>query len=414
MTACSVPLRIRTNAFSGRSYYSTSALPAQTTVLDIDTPYAYTIYKHFRTEVCSECFNYQSGRRGFLTCREYGENAGLLFCDAICRHRWIEREGMELMELLTRLEVRRLKKKRKEREDLRKQVSDEEIEETWSKVADMERKPKQTKKWSQLFLDDFEADIARYVLMALYHHSLEIGQRKDAHFPSDNGVFDSSPEAKDDAKFGEGSWSDFASLQSNGTIQIKLFPELLDNHIQIYQVLNGLFGLHSEPTTPNAHRTNVNGDIQRLAERMQDVRQMSSTHPDTAVLSSSQRLAQVITIENVRTALGVDPGNSFGIWETPVTDESECLGFAVYPIPSFFNHHCSPNVRKERAGCQLRFVTTRPVEAGEELCISYGHVENMGWQERQKTLRDGWYFGCMCSRCLACKEKIENGCNGYP
>ena len=40
----------------------------------------------------------------------------------------------------------------------------------------------------------------------------------------------------------------------------------------------------------------------------------------------------------MRTVLGVDPGNAFGIWEMPLMEESECLGFAVYPVASFFNH----------------------------------------------------------------------------
>ena len=62
---------------------------------------------------------------------------------------------------------------------------------------------------------------------------------------------------------------------------------------------------------------------------------------------------------------------------------------------------CSPNVRKERKGRILRFVTTEEVACGEELCISYGHVEGMSWDERQKELEEGWYFKCRCSRCVA-------------
>ena len=49
-------------------------------------------------------------------------------------------------------------------------------------------------------------------------------------------------------------------------------------------------------------------------------------------------IGELITVENVRMILGIDPGNSFGIWEVPLIDESECLGFAVYPAASFFNH----------------------------------------------------------------------------
>ena len=62
---------------------------------------------------------------------------------------------------------------------------------------------------------------------------------------------------------------------------------------------------------------------------------------------------------------------------------------------------CSPNVRKEREGRTLRFVTTKEIEVGEEVCISYGHVDAMSRVERQKELLEGWYFECRCSRCVA-------------
>ena len=61
---------------------------------------------------------------------------------------------------------------------------------------------------------------------------------------------------------------------------------------------------------------------------------------------------------------------------------------------------CLPNVRKERLGRRLRFITTKDVVAGDELCISYGQVDAMDWAQRQKELRDGWFFDCRCSRCL--------------
>ncbi|EED80582.1 predicted protein, partial [Postia placenta Mad-698-R] len=149
-------------------------------------------------------------------------------------------------------------------------------------------------------------------------------------------------------------WNDFTTLQHNELNHLRTYPELLENQIRIYKVLKG-----------------------RFAE------------------SNS-----AITIDNVRAIFSVDPGNSFGIWEVPLTEESECLGFAVYPRPSFFNHHCSPNVNKERYGRGLAFVTTRSVRAGEELCISYGHAEGMGWRQRQKELREGWFFECSCGKCI--------------
>ena len=52
-------------------------------------------------------------------------------------------------------------------------------------------------------------------------------------------------------------------------------------------------------------------------------------------------------------------------------------------------------------GRRLRFVTTRAVRAGEDLCISYGHVGGLELEERRKHLREGWFFECGCGRCLA-------------
>ena len=46
-------------------------------------------------------------------------------------------------------------------------------------------------------------------------------------------------------------------------------------------------------------------------------------------------------------------------------------------------------------------MTTRAVESAEELCISYGQVESMSLAERRKELKDGWFFECKCSRCVA-------------
>ncbi|KAI0716018.1 hypothetical protein C8T65DRAFT_572430, partial [Cerioporus squamosus] len=159
-------------------------------------------------------------------------------------------------------------------------------------------------------------------------------------------------------------WRMFSSLQTNELSHLRACPEILEHQTRIYQLLRGRFGA-------------ANSDW------------------------------DVITVANVRRILGIDPGNSFGIWEVPLMEESECLGFAVYPIASLFNHHCSPNVRKERGGRRLRFLTTRSVAEGEELCISYGHVENMTWTERQKELLEGWYFICRCSRCTAEEPERE-------
>ena len=90
--------------------------------------------------------------------------------------------------------------------------------------------------------------------------------------------------------------------------------------------------------------------------------------------------------------------NSFGIWELPITPDSENLGSAMYPSASYFNHSCEPNVLKIRQGRTVQFVASRDVSKGEELCISYGHTEREV-TERRQMLRDWWGFQCDCIRC---------------
>lgn len=244
------------------------------------------------------------------------------------------------------------------------------LDKAWQDVAAQENRAKTMAKWRQIQLDDFEADLARYVLLALIHLQRELtANLASAHHSQP--LESSSLEACD---YGGANWKDFAALQSGELLHISKFPELLGNWIRIYQVLKSRF------TAP-------------------------SSHTDSAPFTD---LSNVITPANVRTALGVDPSNSFGIWQVPVTEESEGLGFGIYPIPSFFNHHCSPNIRKERIGRRLRFVTTKEVHAGDELCISYGHIDNMGLAERRKHLQDGWFFLCQCSRCLHEDDQLKS------
>ena len=229
---------------------------------------------------------------------------------------------MVLADLLAKLESRRAKKKGKA-VAVRAVVTDEEIEEAWRKVEEEGRLPKQVRKWGQIFLDDFEADLARYVLMALHHHARETcTQNEPLPLSVDTKGNSSNPSSDGESlQFGYSSWDSFYALQSNETTQVKLFPELLDHHIQIYRVLKALFG-------QNVPRKQNSGELNSLS--------------DGSLKDPLHHLAHSLNTNNVRRALGVDPGNSFGIWEIPLTDESECLGFAIYPIPSFFNHRkCS-------------------------------------------------------------------------
>lgn len=68
---------------------------------------------------------------------------------------------------------------------------------------------------------------------------------------------------------------------------------------------------------------------------------------------------------------------------------------------------CSPNIESSGEGRKMGFVTTRDVRAGEQLCISYGHVENLPVVERNKQLLEGWFFECACGKCLEEGEVVK-------
>ncbi|KAI0819634.1 SET domain-containing protein [Trametes gibbosa] len=404
-------LHIRTDPLSGRKYHASAALPAGTDLFGNIAPYACTIWKRFRNEVCAECWRYDGGRRTFLTRRDdhglgpsstvppngdvahperSSTTAGLWFCDAKCQRGWVTREGLAAVDLLRQLEPARQKKlkpKPKPNSGARAQravdtdeleLTPESVERAWDAVRDKERSPKVVRRWRDLQLEDYEADMARYVLLALNRCLREqcnpllcSHSKRNSDIQSETGSQSEGPTEANGYDHEPSEWETFASLQVNELQLLNACPQILQHQHRIYQLLKGKFG------SPAAEKS---GPAGRTLE---------------------PNLADLVTIANVRTILGVDPGNAFGIWEVPLMEESECLGFALYPVASFFNHHCAANVRKERDGRRLRFVTTCAVEAGEELCISYGHAENMDLAMRQKELLEGWYFECRCSRCIS-------------
>ncbi|KAI1796567.1 hypothetical protein LXA43DRAFT_986109 [Ganoderma leucocontextum] len=440
-------LHIRTDTYAGRKYHASSVVTENTDLLGACAPFAYTIWKRFRNEVCAECWRYDRGRRSFLTrrddegfggvlasgatqsCAEEGDQgtragstvgAGLWFCNATCQRSWIAREGSDAVNLLRRLEgVRQTKSKSKskpgaeEHED--RGITRDVADGAWDAVCAEERSAKGVRRWQGLLLDDYETDMARYVLLALLRCHRERcdryacggcpSLRHEATVPGDSDV--DCTEAKGGCEQ-DSEWGTFASLQTNELSLLRACPEILDHQTRVYRLLRSLFcgfGVAAYPMPASSSRSillsalpSPNGSCSTAEDAARNLR---GDRPggDSADRGRRPALGDVITVANVRRALGVDAGNSFGIWEVPLTDESECLGFAVYPVASFFNHHCSPNVRKVRDGRTLRFLTACAVEKNEELCISYGHVEGMDWSVRQKELLEGWYFSCRCSRC---------------
>ena len=95
-----------------------------------------------------------------------------------------------------------------------------------------------------------------------------------------------------------------------------------------------------------------------------------------------------------------EQNNSFGLFDaSDFQDDLYCFGRAVYERASRFNHSCLPNVTRLRTGRAMVFVTSRPVKAGEELCITYTSL-GLEKENRQTSLGNDYGFICNCVRCL--------------
>ncbi|XP_077996435.1 protein-lysine N-methyltransferase SMYD4-like [Glandiceps talaboti] len=73
---------------------------------------------------------------------------------------------------------------------------------------------------------------------------------------------------------------------------------------------------------------------------------------------------------------------------------------AVYPTASLMNHSCDPNVIASYRGNQLTIRATRKINKGQEILHCYGpHVKHMSKDERQRSLREQYFFDCHCTAC---------------
>ena len=405
-------LHIRTDTYAGRKYHASSTLTENIDLLGICAPFSYTIWKRFRNEVCAECWRYDRGRRTFLTRRDdegfggdpsselsgantnkgdqvtragSGVGAGLWFCDADCQRSWIVREGIDAVGLLRRLEgarQRNPKSKSKlgvgtrteEEEHEQREITREVADGAWDAVRAEEGSRKGVRGWQGLLLDDYETDMARYVLLALLRcyrercdqqlhptpHYCQCRFRRHARFADALTRREADADGLDvpeclhvDSTGTKGGyeqnseWNTFASLQTNELALLRACPEILDHQTRVYRLLRSLFcgtGVAAYPMPASSSRSSPlsalpppNGSCSMAEDTAHNLRK-DQVGGDSADGGRRPELGDVITVANVRRAFGVDPGNSFGIWEVPLIDESECLGFAVYPVASFFNH----------------------------------------------------------------------------
>lgn len=88
--------------------------------------------------------------------------------------------------------------------------------------------------------------------------------------------------------------------------------------------------------------------------------------------------------------------NSFGICDINGAE----VGSGIFPLSSFFNHSCSPNVIRVAVDNKLVFVVSRPVEQNCQLFVCYrSNFFECSKEKRQEELLESYRFKCSCEAC---------------
>ncbi|KAJ3060849.1 hypothetical protein HDU98_003193 [Podochytrium sp. JEL0797] len=104
--------------------------------------------------------------------------------------------------------------------------------------------------------------------------------------------------------------------------------------------------------------------------------------------------------------------NSHGIVD-PTGNTNGEVGVGLFPLASMFNHSCEPNCSfVSSAHGKLIIRTLRPVEEGEEVCVSYVDLCTPRDDRRGKLLETK-HFWCMCPRCEPSKESTLLAVDSY-
>lgn len=364
---------ISQTSYGGRGCFAQTFIPKDTVVHICRSPFTSVIFRDFRREVCGYCYKYDMGRTTWkVRLERLPYSAGLLFCTEECRDRWVKREDKsgQIAEILETIEVAFLRG-RKRLQQLRLngqveefevilpedgQLSPEQITTEWIRAEDLvvslskqNSKVSRDIKASLLGLEDAEYDITRLIAVGVVRDQIETSTVR-------------SEGEKQEILVDPFSWSKLWDLESHEIDLLKKTPSLLQAHIKAYLFLKMIL---------------------------------------------PQKYKSYVTSVKVRGLVGREASNTFGIWQLPLSQESECLGSAVFPSASYFNHSCRPNISKLRRGREMHFIANRDIDLNEELSISYGLQSKLDVVDRQMLLQEQWYFQCRCRQCLEDLHKIK-------
>lgn len=343
---------VKTTTYGGRGCFARGPIAKGTSILTIKRPIGSAVTRPFRKEVCTWCFTYLDGRT-----LKYRVQQKIYLCSEKCQNEFCNYDPDSILaDTLIRMEDLYFKC---EGEIDEEGVPENEAElhrvmdAKWAEVVAWEAKISTMKPTKRLRMlprvtsDDY-AEI-RYVITVLYNYYRE----EKATFTSK--LLISEMDDDESLTFEE---KLFALLNSDELDKMRRYPYLLLSYINIYKFV-------------------------RLVV------------PD--------EFLPYVNPQNIRNIIGKNLTNAFGVW-SDVGDEPEFFGFGVYPSGSFFNHSCVNNVAKIRIGASFDYVTSEDIEAGTELCISYGIRPEDPVDVRRKTLSE-WFFTCGCKRCV--EESVE-------
>ncbi|TFK20059.1 SET domain-containing protein [Coprinopsis marcescibilis] len=397
--------------YGGRSTFAKQDITKGTLVLKCAAPYSSVILRKFRKEVCGWCFSYsfEHGKRKWDTKFDTGNKNSappIVFCTDDCLNTW-ERNYQDpgTAKALSWLQIHSNFEKTvtQETAGLAKStnasrfttfstnlslhlqtlsggdVTKENMEEAWRLAEETFSKPKtilsalrelgrsSVSSDNGVFLTEFEADSARFILDGLFTRTFQAMPSA----PSSSET--SSSGDRNDSAFNIGSWNDLLELQVLELDNIRSRPSLLASFIRVYGFVKYIISSTSGPSGPPIEASSLGGVL----------------------------LGLVSNSNVVRDILARDHSNVFGIWEQAEDDvDCEMLGWGMFVFGAYFNHDCEPTIVKKREGRSLMFYTMRDVAAGEELCTSYIDVSAESTLEKRNAELEGeWFFTCQCERC---------------
>jgi hypothetical protein len=121
-----------------------------------------------------------------------------------------------------------------------------------------------------------------------------------------------------------------------------------------------------------------------------------------------QQRANVVRVARNHSARALQPDGS----GAAVDIEHARVGLAFFPEAALLNHSCQPSARFEFLGARLSVVTSRALQPGEELTVSYGPLAALhaSTRARQAALRAQYCFDCACIACVRPEAPLDFRC----